>query len=354
MTIELQGPDDKGRQPVRVAWTPAYELVVSLAAVCHPKLHRDLDLEPGLARRARQILGADIHDEALRASDRIEQFEAGWLLTLVDACPGDGSADGFLAWLASAPVGELYEHLARAAPDNGEPLPRDLGAVRASWLRWLRPWNEGYFRHLDPALLDLLAARAEEARQAAEALGVDALIDRFATGLTFEKGTFDAVGARLVPQAHMAPFHLVEREHGEMVILYAIDLPTASADDPPRSLIRMLRALNDPSRLRILRILSGGPRNLGDLARETGLALSTVHHHLLALRVAGLLRNHADRSTLKRYSLRGEAIDRVTELLREHLGRPVGPITTAETARNLTEARDRVSQKRSTRRGGRR
>jgi len=337
-----------------VVWTPAYELVVSLDAVCHPRLHRDFDFEPSLGRRARQALGPEIHDEALRAADRIEQFEGGWLLTLVDACPGDGSADSFLAWLASAPVGELYEHLARAAPDNGEPLPRDLGAVRASWLRWLRPWNEGYFHHLDPTLLDLLAARAEDARQAAEALGVDALIDRFATGLTFEPGTFDVVGARLVPQVHMAPFHLVEREHGEIVILYAIDLPTGSSDDPPRSLIRLLRALNDPSRLRILRILSEGPRNLGDLARETGLALSTVHHHVLAVRVAGLLRNHADGSSLKRYSLRGEAIDRVTEMLREYLSRPIGPIDGAGAAKNLTEARDRVSQKRSTRRGGRR
>ena len=52
----------------------------------------------------------------------------------------------------------------------------------------------------------------------------------------------------------------------------------------------MLRALGDPTRLRLLRLLSTEPRSPQSLAVELKLSLPTVSHHMRELRVAGLVR----------------------------------------------------------------
>src|SRR5262249_57498517 len=84
------------------------------------------------------------------------------------------------------------------------------------------------------------------------------------------------------------------------------------------ALMGLAGAVGDESRLRILRFLaSGGPYTLTEVARATGLSQSTVHHHLIALRAAGLTR--AYQLTPPRYSLRPNADARVAEALRAFL-----------------------------------
>jgi hypothetical protein len=82
-----------------------------------------------------------------------------WLDILIWRCPGPRDAAAFIAWLAAAAVGDLYELLAFYADDE-LPLPGDLGAVRDQWVRALSAWHVAYFQHLDPAILAGLAAAA--------------------------------------------------------------------------------------------------------------------------------------------------------------------------------------------------
>jgi len=51
----------------------------------------------------------------------------------------------------------------------------------------------------------------------------------------------------------------------------------------------MLSALAAPERLRVLRLLRDGPRSVGDMAAELGIALVNLSHHLTVLRHAGLV-----------------------------------------------------------------
>ena len=57
----------------------------------------------------------------------------------------------------------------------------------------------------------------------------------------------------------------------------------------PRLVDRILGALADPHRRRVIELLSEQPRRAGDLAREVGLAPPSMSRHLRALREARLV-----------------------------------------------------------------
>ena len=62
-----------------------------------------------------------------------------------------------------------------------------------------------------------------------------------------------------------------------------------------------MKAIADPNRIRILRALVGGTRNVGDVAGATCLSPHRVSHHLGRMRLAGLVEARRDgRSILYR------------------------------------------------------
>src|SRR5262249_20646628 len=62
----------------------------------------------------------------------------------------------------------------------------------------------------------------------------------------------------------------------------------------PSVCARMLKALADPERLRIVDRLRVGPRNVSELAAELHEELANVSHHLSVLRHAGLVLDQKD------------------------------------------------------------
>ena len=54
---------------------------------------------------------------------------------------------------------------------------------------------------------------------------------------------------------------------------------------------RLLRALADPERLKIVQCLKAGPRCVGDVALQLEAELVNVSHHLGVLRHAGLVQD---------------------------------------------------------------
>jgi len=57
----------------------------------------------------------------------------------------------------------------------------------------------------------------------------------------------------------------------------------------PRQCARLLRALADPDRLRIVRCLRDGPKNVSEIAAALGVLVVNISHHLGVLRQAGLV-----------------------------------------------------------------
>jgi DNA-binding transcriptional ArsR family regulator len=62
------------------------------------------------------------------------------------------------------------------------------------------------------------------------------------------------------------------------------------ADDlEPDRCARLLKAMADPERLKIVQCLRAGPKNVGDIASELDEEVVNVSHHLGVLRNAGIV-----------------------------------------------------------------
>ena len=83
----------------------------------------------------------------------------------------------------------------------------------------------------------------------------------------------------------------------------------------PDALVMGLKALAEPTRLRILYYLNHGTASPSSLARHLRLRAPTVIHHLNTLRLAGLVQVTLTANGDRRYSLRPGAIEDTYKLL---------------------------------------
>ncbi|MGW0916866.1 ArsR/SmtB family transcription factor [Streptomyces sp. NPDC002784] len=87
--------------------------------------------------------------------------------------------------------------------------------------------------------------------------------------------------------------------------------------DEAERLAAMLKAIADPTRLQILRIIEGAPAGevcVCDLTECLGFRQPTISHHLKVMTEAGLL-NRDRRGTWVWYSLNLDGLRRVREIL---------------------------------------
>ncbi|MGD9057559.1 MAG: metalloregulator ArsR/SmtB family transcription factor [Desulfobacterales bacterium] len=97
--------------------------------------------------------------------------------------------------------------------------------------------------------------------------------------------------------------------------------------DNVEKLVEIFKALSDPTRLRLVKLLNdckpgvcqGGPLCVNALAHQLGVSQSAVSQHLRILRQAGLVRG-ARRGTFMHYSLDPEGFDKYRHALRDTLG----------------------------------
>jgi DNA-binding transcriptional ArsR family regulator len=82
-------------------------------------------------------------------------------------------------------------------------------------------------------------------------------------------------------------------------------------------------ALGDPNRRRIVELLAGGPRSVGQLALEMPISRPAVSRHLRLLKDAGLVREDAE-GTRRIYRLHGEGAAAMEAFVREMWGEAVG------------------------------
>ena len=76
----------------------------------------------------------------------------------------------------------------------------------------------------------------------------------------------------------------------------------------------VLRALAEPRRRQILRLVAGGERAAGDIAAEFEVTRTAISQHLTVLKAAGLLHERRD-GTRRLYSVRSEALEEARRVL---------------------------------------
>ena len=98
--------------------------------------------------------------------------------------------------------------------------------------------------------------------------------------------------------------------------------------DNIEQLVEIFKALSDPTRLRLVKLLNecqpgvckGGPLCVNALAHQLGVSQSAVSQHLRILRQAGLV-SGARRGSFMHYSVDPDGLEKYREALRETLGK---------------------------------
>lgn len=98
--------------------------------------------------------------------------------------------------------------------------------------------------------------------------------------------------------------------NGNLVDPLASELPVAQVK------AEFFKAIGHPARIRVLEVLAGGERSVGELASAVDLEKSHLSQQLAVLRRAGVVVTRRDGNSIY-YSLRDERMSRLLTLTRE-------------------------------------
>ncbi len=216
--------------------------------------------------------------------------------------------------------------LARVDPmlceDDNEAMRRFLAAPAAAIERThfaLSAWLSR-FSPIEDRLERLGAADVALRQPEVRSLPPDEAVERITGGLRY----FAEARIRrviLAPSYFARPFNMVFQGSDWRLFCYPIGDAVLESDSavPPASMVRLFRALGDPTRLQILRLLRDRDWYLTELAVQLQLSKPTMKHHLALLRAAGLATVTVE-GGLTYYSLRRERLDEGGTELRRYLG----------------------------------
>lgn len=290
---------------VDVDFSPAYELLLSLFVLMDSPSVKFFDLGRNWKGDVKKRLSPELLT-AIEESRAEPPAVPPW--GFVWECPDKGDVEGFLGWYEAMPLDEMYERLLPLGLRTRVARPSDLAVPRERGLKVLAGWNEQYFRHLDPAILAGLKTDAATKKALAATMESGELVELATSGVQYDPAP-DFTRLVLVPQHHFVPWNVHDTYASTVFDLYPAEILPPEPGHIPRALLRLTSALADESRLLILRFLAEGPRNFTEVVKFSGLAKSTVHHHLVALRAAGLVRVHSTAVSADRYSLRPGALE---------------------------------------------
>ena len=320
----------------------AYDLFASLHVLHHPQ---DFGVRPAWAAGVRARL-AEPHRATLARLARAFPLPFPWLAAL----PGKKDATAVLTALEAIPPVErlprlflAYDTPADAAAvlqrvalhrqwveDDLQRLQRALAALARpshkpalaerldAWaqadafgkalLSALLAYQQAFFAEEERRLRPALQAAVTQARRQAARVPLPKLLITLTQGVRFPEAE-TAQHLTLAPSFWLSPlvtFRWIAAGHGLLVFG---GRPTGASLVPgegvPDGLLLALRALADPTRLRILRHLTTQPATPTELARRLRLRPPTVVHHLHALRLARLVSLTVE-GRYRRYAARPE------------------------------------------------
>ena len=230
-----------------------------------------------------------------------------------------------------------YEDLDPCMEGKAPPSSGKLGEVLDWWtgaeelgeryLAAIRAYHEVFFAEEERRIRPALQKALSRAQERAERMPLLDLLEELSQGLRFDERS-TAPELVLAPTYWSTPlmfFGMVSPER-EM-LLFGARSPEDSlvpGELVPDALLRSLKALSDPTRLRILHYLALEPHTPAQLARQLRLRAPTVIHHLKALRLAGLVQLRLGEDKQDRgYAARPEMVKAACDSLRGFLGESI-------------------------------
>lgn len=286
-----------------------YELIVSAWAITFSRQQGTLDLSPKWFEKNIPKLPPNI----LPILDTIRRFDGAiWYALLLNSPVS--SAKEFLDWLPELSGHELFEMVYSFNPNapakTAKTLHKDCQAIH----KGLSAWYKAYFSQIDPEKIEALKNSAQQGQSMTSQYEnrPQDLIGELTQSIIWEAHAVTEI--TLIPHFHLAPWSLYEfgADHGVIFYPYTYQF----------DLYRTLKATADESRLEILKHTANEVKSFSELVHLTGLAKSTVHHHLITLRAAGLLWLHATNDRSARFSVRWEGIRELSPALEDFLHQP--------------------------------
>ncbi len=200
--------------------------------------------------------------------------------------------------------------------------PDDFGNILLSALQ---AYHQAFFEQEEKRVGPVLELGLEHAKQLAGQLSIPDLIAELSQGVRYtEEFGKDLI---LVPTYWMTPLvHLGKINNEQKMFMFGARPSTMSAipgELVPDGLLISLKALADPTRLKILCYLNQEELTPSELSRRLNLRAPTVTHHLKELRLAGLV-NLTLHGQEKLYRARLEGLDAMQGDLKEFLKTSAG------------------------------
>jgi len=186
----------------------------------------------------------------------------------------------------------------------------------------LKVYYEVFFAEEESRIAPALQDAAEQAQELAEELIFPDLIEELSQGIRFEMPP-QHEHMVMIPSFWVSPLIIMSRlQDGSGLFVFGGRPANASlvpGEVVPDALFQSLKALADPTRLRILRYLVAKPLTPTSLARRLRLRAPTVIHHLNTMRLAGLVYLTFESKGEKKYAARLNRVDAMCQQLQQFL-----------------------------------
>ena len=302
------------RQPaVAVDYGLGYEGLIGLALFIGGEVDSSYELGEAWFRTLRRRASPALRTAARKLVGK-EGYGLVGLTGLVHSSGGKRTLADLVARLRKDRFNETKRALLHCEPQQADALLRGDPAATKQYLEHLSPhsrglglralrsdghalasevadllelWDREIFAEMGPTLEADLEASAQAARRLSRQLPADRLIVKMTRGVEYRPEPWiDSVV--LVPSILSRPWVDITEYKSTKFFYYPASADTST---PDVELVEVYKALGDETRLRILRLISEGVVSLTDLAEKLGLAKSTVHGHMVILRMAGLTRS---------------------------------------------------------------
>lgn len=187
--------------------------------------------------------------------------------------------------------------------------PEEFGDL---YLKALQSYYQEFFAEEERRIKPALQISIEQSQELAEKTQIPELIETLSQGVQL---FIDPEVTELIfaPSYWITPLIIFTSITAKQsILLYGArpaDASLVPGEVVPDALLRALKALAEPTRLKIIRYLSEEPLSPAQLARRLRLRPPTVIHHLEVLRLAGLVRLNLEVPGERKYAARFEGVE---------------------------------------------
>ncbi|WP_409271617.1 ArsR family transcriptional regulator [Neobacillus sp. SCS-31] len=287
---------------IKVLDSIVYEVLLSLSLYKRQTHLKYLAISKDWYEETKSKISKELHKEITELADL--HFE-DLSVHLIQHCPYK-DFKGYHLWLSELPLGEMYELLAPYVSEK-KGMPNDLDRRRKNHLLIISKWYQEYFIDIEEMVSPILTHNIKNVDVSALKDHPFSEIEAITKGFNIENSQVSEVV--LVPTWHFRPLSLIDIFNEKVILTYPCLM------DGRDETLLITKALADDKRLQILSSMKEESKTFTELVQLMGMTKGNIHHHLLLLRSAGLLRITPTKQEYFLYNFRHSRIKDLSDLL---------------------------------------